>query len=104
METVRFCFLGVRESEVFRGGETELGALAKHLGVNVLLINESLGESDWPWTGPCYPNPFNHPHTVILSFHPHSAHYDVVAFHGHILLDTANLPAVVKILHCVTVA
>jgi hypothetical protein len=91
----------------FYGRDAEIESLAKHLQINILIVDETLDANseyvgNWRWQPPVYPSPPDHPRTGILRYTvvKGEGHYDVYAYDGEVLLDTANLPAVVKALHC----
>jgi hypothetical protein len=96
---------GLKMNPDFYGREAELQALARHISVNVLLVDEVMSMNDqdkkWRWCAPVWPDPPNHPHTIILRFSKCRGdfHYDICSFDGQILLDSSNLPRVVKTLH-----
>lgn len=101
---------GMRTQSSFYGNYGEINSLAKYLKINILIVDEELTANpehvgNWRWQPPIYPCPANHPHTGILRFTIDKkygeGHYDVYAHDGRVLLDTANLPAVVKALHCI---
>lgn len=99
---------GMRTQASFYGNYAEIHSLAKFLKINILIVDETLNANpehvgSWRWQPPIYPNPAIHPHTGILRFTEEykEGHYDVYAHDGEVLLDSANLPAVVKALHCI---
>jgi hypothetical protein len=100
----------MRTSPDFYGREGEIERLAKYLKINILMVDEKLPGNakdvgNWRWQPPIYPCPANHPHTGILRFtidkKSGEGHYDVYSHDGRVLLDTANLPPVIKALHCI---
>lgn len=99
------CVTGLRTEAFFYGCEAELNLLAKHIGVNILLIDDTLPRGAWRWTFPRYPEPANQPHTAIFRLryvgNTDIKHYDVVSFKGLLVFDTHELPAALKTLHCI---
>jgi hypothetical protein len=95
----------MRNSPFFFGGEFDIDTLCNHLGINVLLVDECMPAEEWRWQPRMHPTSgTRYEMTGILRLSlcdTGEGHYDVYKHSDRLLHSTAELPQVVKILHCI---